>query len=510
MYALGTKVKQIGYRYMFEALWWLSLAAVPLLRFGEALDAHWSFSWMVLAVLLAVGFLLNFISCSPHVLLLFAAWGLLIVIQYFSGCSYYNEDLLLAIFLAVILAARPVGSLRSSKYGILAITALWILFTVVLGLLLWVNILREGYTHEITYLVKPLFAHRNIAVESYTLWTAALIALLANSGWRWLIFAVSFTLIVIYQVRTALLSLVLLAAIESWIQFIRYAWFKWLLGAGIVALATIQILFLFLHQPAYKHRFDALPDLVKNFDIPYNLSRAESSSDRLIMWRWTINHTDWLGKGPGSWKFEAEGYVNQALGKCDLVVRHPHADVLKVAFEMGWLGLIAWLAWLMIFIRPHMRYFIVFIPMFLFAFPTERAETLSALLVMILCTAEPVQSAKLHKIAVVTCFSVLFFSTLMWNRSQNAFGRAMRDPLTLRKASTPDRAAMNAFPFDIVLNRLPTYQAIVLADAGETQAAIELLHGILKQHPNDRGAIRLMERLGGALPPNTFLCTASP
>jgi hypothetical protein len=65
---------------------------------------------------------------------------------------------------------------------------------------------------------------------------------------------------------------------------------------------------------------------------------------------------------------------------------------------------------------------------------------------------------------------------------------------------------LDAFPFDIVLNRLPTYQAIVLADAGETTAALELLKGVLKKHPNDQGALRLMQRLGGELPTNAVVC----
>jgi len=82
----------------------------------------------------------------------------------------------------------------------------------------------------------------------------------------------------------------------------------------------------------------------------------------------------------------------------------------------------------------------------------------------------------------------------------------MRDPLVLKQTSTADRKMLDAFPFDIVLNRLPTYQAIVLADAGQPEAAKALLSEILIVHPNDQGALRLMQRLGGELPSNVAVC----
>jgi hypothetical protein len=224
------------------------------------------------------------------------------------------------------------------------------------------------------------------------------------------------------------------------------------------------------------------------------------------MWQWTAEHLTWLGTGCGNWKFQAEGYVNERLGKCDLVVRHPHADVLKMSFEMGIVGCAWFFAWLLFFVRPAWRYFIVFVPMFLFAFPTERAETLSSLMVLLLFSKRELSApAKMSYVALLPLIT-LFFAAFMWNRSQDVFGKAMRDPLLLKYATPLERTALDAFPFDIVLNRLPTYQAIVLADADNTAEAILLLNDVLAKYPNDQGAIRLLERLGGELPSNIYRC----
>ena len=196
-----------------------------------------------------------------------------------------------------------------------------------------------------------------------------------------------------------------------------------------------------------------------------------------------------------------------ALGKCDLMVRHPHADVLKMVFEAGVVFTIFFLVWWLVLIKPSFPYVVVFLPMFFFAFPTERAETLGALMVLILCTSKPKPIGQGFGFtgALLVC-ALLLLVAIGWRRSQHCFGKAMRDPLILKLTSPLDRRLLDAFPFDIVLNRLPTYQAIVLADAGEQEAALELLSGVLKKHPNDQGALRLIQRLGGQLPPNAVVC----
>jgi O-antigen ligase len=487
-------------------LWWIAIFSMPMVRLGTALDSHWSSGWLIFSLLLIAGFLLRIVSLSGHVVWMLLAWTAITLIQMSNGHTFCNEDALLAIYFIFIISCRPVYALSEVRSVKTWVTVLWSVFSIFLISLLVKNALLTGYSHGTTYEVKPLFAHRNIAIESYSLLSAGAIALMRTSRWRWLLMSVVFVVITAYQVRTAFLGFGLFVVMEIGLQCYQRRWFKWLVGCGILAVLASQVFFAVLRQPEHKPKFDALPDIVKNFDVVYNLNRAESSSERLVMWRWTTDHTTWMGEGCGNWKFMAEGYVNAELGKCDLVVRHPHADVLKMCYEMGIIGCALFIGWLIFFVRPAWRYWIVFAPMFLFAFPTERAETLSALLVLLLCSSEASTRRSVTPVASLLMMALLIFTTAMWHHSQNFFGKAMRDPLLLKYATPLDRTAMDAFPFDIVLNRLPTYQAIVLADAGKTEEAKSLLLEVLAQHPNDQGAIRLLQRLGAELPPSAHVC----
>jgi hypothetical protein len=457
--------------------------------------------------LIVVGLITRLVSLSSKVLWILAPLAVLLLVQGYLGSVSYAEDGLLLLSFLVILSIRPTGVWREQRITVIVISSLWLLFSILLMGLLVANASQFGYTHESTYAIKPLFAHRNIAIESYTLWSVAAFALLGARRLRWLLLLVTTAVIVVYQVRTALIGVALFIVIVFVRNFRQFRWFKWLFAAGCVALIALQLTFSFLRTPAQKHRFDALPDLVKNLDLSYNLTRAESSSERLIMWQWTTDHANSLGNGTGSWKFLAEGYINAALGKCELMVRHPHSDLLKMTFETGVIFTVIFLLWWIVGLKPSLRYVVVFLPMYVFAFPTERGETLSALMVLIICTSNPKPAQQVIGFKTALALTaILLITSLAWSRSQHCLGKAMRNPLVLKQTSQVDRKMLDAFPFDIVLNRLPTYQAIVLADAGETTAALELLKGVLKKHPNDQGALRLMQRLGGELPTNAVVC----
>jgi hypothetical protein len=488
-------------------VWCTALFSLAFVRFGSALDAHWTIAWPLLLGLIVVGLITRLVSLSTKVLWILAPLAIVLLVQGYLGLESYAEDGLLLLSLLVILSIRPTVVWREQRITVIIISSLWLLFSILLMGLLVANAFQFGYTHESTYAIKPLFAHRNIAIESYTLWSIAVFALVQSRSVRWLIFVVALAIVVAYQVRTALLGLGLFILIEGVLQLRHRRCLRWLALLGVLLMAALQLSFSWLREPQHKHRFDAMPDLVKNFDISYNLTKAESSSERLIMWRWTAEWLTMEGQGIGAWKFMAEGHVNAALGKCNLMVRHPHSDMLKMTYETGILWTLIFIIWWIIIMRPPLKYIAVFLPMFVFAFPTERAETLSALMLLLLSTSSPLQDKQpLRKMPALVLSLVLLISVLCWSRSQHLLGKAMRDPLVLKQTSSADRMMLDAFPFDIVLNRLPTFQAIVLADAGQPEAAKALLNEILVKHPNDQGALRLMQRLGGELPPHAVVC----
>lgn len=500
--------------HAFLASWFTALCSLPLLRFGSALDAHWTTAWPALVALVILGLSTRMLVVSTKFLWILTSFLVLTAVQYYVGRESYNEDILLLISFLLLLSLQPTVTLINHRTTLIAVPVLWCIYSLLLIALLIQNTLTQGYSHESTYAVKPLFAHRNIAIESYTLWSVAAFAILGLRRWRWLLLAITAAVVVVYQVRTALIGVALFIVIEFIRNFSQFRWFKWLLAVGCVMLIAMQLTFSFLRTPNQKHRFDALPDLVKNLDLSYNLTRAESSSERLIMWQWTTDHANSLGNGTGSWKFLAEGYINSALGKCELMVRHPHSDLLKMTFEIGVIFTVIFLLWWIVSLKSSLRHVVVFLPMYVFAFPTERGETLSALMVLIICTSNPKQAQEAIGFKMsLALTTALLIAALAWSRSQHCLGKAMRDPLVLKQTSPIDRKMLDAFPFDIVLNRLPTYQAIVLADASETAAARQLLGDVLKKHPNDQGAIRLLQRLGGQLPSNAVVCdslTARP
>ncbi len=504
----ASKTSNVGVaQQVAVAAWFTALCSLPLLRFGSALDAHWTTAWPALIALVVVGVSSRMLVVSARFLWISTAYLVITAVQFFLGKECYNEDILLLMSFLLLLSLQPTATLRNQRVTQTVVPVLWCIYSLLLIALLIQNAITQGYSHESTYAIKPLFAHRNIAIESYTLWSVAAFALLGSKRLRWLLLVVTTAVVLVYQVRTALIGVALFIVIEFVRNFSQFRWFKWLIAVGCVMLVAMQLTFSFLRTPNQKHRFDALPDLVKNLDLSYNLTRAESSSERLIMWQWTTDHANSLGNGTGSWKFLAEGYINAALGKCELMVRHPHSDLLKMTFETGVIFTVIFLLWWIVGLKPSLRHVVVFLPMYVFAFPTERGETLSALMVLIICTSnpKPTQQAIGFKTALALT-AILLITSLAWSRSQHCLGKAMRNPLVLKQTSPVDRKMLDAFPFDIVLNRLPTYQAIVLADAGETTAAIELLEGVLKKHPNDQGALRLMQRLGGELPTNAVVC----
>jgi hypothetical protein len=487
--------------------WLTGLCILPFLRLGSSLDAHWTSAWPALLLMVVVGLASRLITISHRFFWIMPIILVVMTVQNLTGKEIYGEDVFLLISLLLLVSVQPTVALVNLPAARNGVTALWCVFSLVLISLMVRNSLLLGYSHESTYAIKPLFAHRNIAIETYTLWSVALFALLSESRLRWPVLLIAASVVLVYQVRTAFIGLALFLVIEFVRNFKHQRWLKWFLLAGCALLIALQMTFFFLRTPAQKHHFDALPDLVKQLDLIYNLTSAESSSERIVMWQWTVDRSNLFGNGIGCWKFDAEGYIGAALGKCELMVRHPHSDILKMVFETGVLFTILFLAWWLILLKPSFRYLVVFLPMFVFAFPTERGETLGALMVMLLFTAKPKpvnRGLRLMPGLIVT--AALVTVSLGWSRSQHCLGKAMRDPLTLKDTSPLDRKLLDAFPFDIVLNRLPTYQAIILADAGETEAARELLAGVLVKHSNDQGALRLMLRLGGELPSNAVVC----
>ena len=123
--------------------------------------------------------------------------------------------------------------------------------------------------------------------------------------------------------------------------------------------------------------FVHVPDVLKTLDVGYNLKSATSSSERVQIWAWTLGDVSAIGGGSGSWKWAAEGHLQERIGKCDVSVRRAHSDLLQWLHELGWLPALVMLLLVWRQMWQVRMFFFLALPLLCFTFPTERAKSWS-------------------------------------------------------------------------------------------------------------------------------------
>ena len=103
-------------------------------------------------------------------------------------------------------------------------------------------------------------------------------------------------------------------------------------------------------------------------------SSIQSSSlrERSTLWSWTISQDLGLAHGPGKWRLD--------IAEADLFdgkrqPRRTHNDWLQWGYELGWMGLIV----LVFFVLLHPWLALITAPLFFLWFPTERPDLMLAL-----------------------------------------------------------------------------------------------------------------------------------
>jgi len=458
----------------------LFLLVSPIIYFGWSIDAHHSCAFA--SVLMGIGL----ISFDPATRFSFD-WKfhlpiLLLLISFGVLPQSDNEDILLCSGLLIALCIKP-----SLPKIALWLHVAWLVFGVLLTALLIANISAMGYTHESTYRIQPFFAHRNIALESFAFLSLA--AMKANSRKGFYYLSAALLLSLLFQSRAAMLvsaaGLLLFYGQAVWNRKnVRFA----LLGL-ISAYAIFQLYLYLLPWDAYKEIFDRLPDVMKSVEARYNLSNATSSSERLAIWDWSINNSQLIGHGLGSWKFMAQTHVNEAIGKYNVIVRRPHSDLIRIIFELGWLPALALVYLIANRFRHCWKELCVIAPAFLLSFPMERFEHISMLFLIAFIGEENrktnMQNSVLRRRIIRSATLLLLIISCLWITSQHIYGKLLRGSRNLKHTTTTERFILEVFNHDPALNRLITFQLIELHNRGNTKAFQQLLNAVPKNLQNE-------------------------
>lgn len=441
---------------------------VPFVHFGASIDPHHSVGFV--AFLLGLTLLLferTTVARLDRKFALVVVFCLLLA----AGFGKDVEDALVLAGISFILCLHV--QLKGFHHFL---RVFWGFYACVLILLLGRIVLIDGsLSHGSSYEVQPLFAHRNIALECFALLS------FANAYSRPLktsaaILALATALTLLFQSRAALITILL-----AWLViFFRQLWkdrnIRRMSLLLVVSLAAFQAYHLMLPWEAYKKSFDRLPDGIKALDLRYNFRSATSSSERVEIWSWTIREARLFGHGLGSWKFDAQGAVNQAIGKEELVIRRPHSEVIRGIYEFGWIPFCLALGLFCYHFRHRWRLMLVAMPAFLFSFPLERAEHLSALWLAAMalpCRTENAPTLGKRWVANALSVSLLFFF-FTWAYSQHLYGKLMQGATTLQNMPSKERSLLEVFSHDPALNRLLTYQLVELKQRGRTFSQEEL------------------------------------
>ncbi len=447
----------------------LFILSVPFVHFGESIDPHHSVGFVTL--LFGVSFLLFERTTRARLDRKFALVVAILCLLLASGFVKDIEDALVLAGISFILCLHV--HLKGFHHFL---RVFWGFYASVLILLLGRIVFIYGsLSHGSSYEVQPLFAHRNIALECFALLS------FANAYSRPLktsaaILALATALTLLFQSRAALITVLLAWFIIFFTQLWRHRKSRRMSLLVVVLLVGLQAYHLMLPWEAYKKSFDRLPDGIKALDLRYNFSSATSTSERIEIWSWTIREASLFGHGLGSWKFDAQGAVNQAIGKEELVIRRPHSEFIRGIYEFGWIPFCLALGLFGYHFRHRWRLILIAMPIFLFSFPLERAEHLSSLWLAAMALPSRVENApSLGKRWVTNALSVsLLFFFFTWAYSQHLYGMLMQGSTTLQKMPSKERTLLEVFSHDPALNRLVTYQLIELKQRGRTFSREEL------------------------------------
>ena len=464
------------------------------LTLGFALEPHWTTSWMIL------GILLSLLHWSAAITVYsFWAWlsGVVVLtVLFFYGESRSLESMIMHVLLWTILLSRT-----SANQGIL--NCMNTLLTVLIVSCSFIFLIYAGWhlsvgtwSHKASYDIPLPWAHRNIAMEALVVAGYAVSqAKKRRTAFMVVLLGVLTTL---YQARAAMLVIAMWSLMLALGYGAATKRLRSFLAFAITGLLVLQIVWAAIPVGLRVDLFSGAPDILKSLDVGYNWAQAQSSSERKLIWSWTVENIAAIGPGSGEWKWMAEFEVNNILDKCNVAIRRAHSDLIQTIFELGFVPFVIMALLSYPQLVRQWRTILVMLPIILFSFALERAEVVASMMCMMAIQPESrLASEKKYRAPTSYVISMCCALLVLWAIAQDATGRATRGHALMTDWGKARRMAVDCFPSDIALNHIDVVLASYLHALGQTDRARVMLRNHISENPRSISGIKAWGSLTG-------------
>lgn len=430
----------------------IGILLCPFVSFFSAIDTNYYSSWFLISMTLILIpiHLVNISTFFVSVFLLliptvcFGNLDLNSVLPLLVSCYLFSSDLKEFI-------GCNVSLVRNILRGYLSIIVIYV------GGVYFSNI---GFTHEQSYDLIKITAHRNLLFEHL----AAVIIVLVIFGAIWLDFllvVLCFLMALLFGSKAAYLS-IFLVGIYGIHKYFSGRLIIYTFSCGLIFLISFNIVQLVRVRNYPNKYYEWHKDssrLMKDIDFVYQY-QTSSIKDRVEIWRRTPK-LSLLGHGLGSWRLDTFCLNNDKVDS-EMIDRRPHNELIRIVYEFGILSV-----FVLLFFFANSK-LLLFLPIFLFSFPMERADY--CILFIAVSFADKLRvKKKLMNIGFefsnsnlgifvkrYVLFLIISIGIAMSRSSYVQFELWSRSK-QFHQISNFDRSLIETFKYDFLMNRYETY-----------------------------------------------------
>ena len=224
-----------------------------------------------------------------------------------------------------------------------------------------------------------------------------------------------------------------------------------------------------------------------------------SLAERVTQWAWTVPRIGWQGHGARAWQLDAFEELTW-FGPPKRKAQRPHNEWLHSMYNCGAWTFLLWVLWL--WLSP--KTYLISMPLVYLGFPFERPELVlaMALLPMVLHEGNISHRGSRIRSSVAAAMGVFIWvlALVRWTQissslhAQGAMQRSVRsERMAWPQLSAWERASISRFPADLQGNDVALFEAMHLANQGESCRALNVLNS------RDPGKCRAVPKIHSAL-----------